>query len=488
MSTAFEAVIGLEVHCQLLTESKAFSPEKAEFEREPNAQIDFVSLGYPGSLPVLNRRVVEFAVKMGLATNCSIRSRSTLARKHYFYPDLPKGYQITQYEDPICFDGRLQVRDGSTGQARPIRIKRIHMEEDAGKSIHDRSQEYTHLDFNRCGVPLLELVTEPDIRHPSEAYEFVKSIRQIVRYLEVCDGNMEEGSLRCDANISVRPAGSQELRTKTEIKNVNSLRHVEQALEYEINRQVSIYADNGTVDQETLLWDPKTSRTKVMRSKEMAHDYRYFPDPDLPPVVVSDAELESIRASLPELANDRRRRFIETLGLSDYDATNLTEERSVADYFEDVVDAMETPEIVGRAKTCANFILTTVQGTNAADHPEGLRRVMPPRLARLLDMRMDGDLSSSAAVLLYERLIDEDRDVDELAAELSLIQVSDESTLLPMVETVISKYPAQVDQYLGGKVGLIGFFIGQVMKASEGSADPTIVRELVEAQLQRSKP
>lgn len=475
----FEAVIGLEVHCQLATASKAFSPEAAGFVREPNVQVDFVSLGYPGTLPVLNRLVVEYAVRLGLATGCSIRGRSTLARKHYFYPDLPKGYQISQYEDPICFDGSLAVNDGGGGGARPIRIKRIHMEEDAGRSVHDRGAQYTLLDFDRCGVPLLELVTEPDIRHPSEAHEFVKTIRQIVRYLGICDGNMEEGSLRCDANISVRPVGETGLRTKTEIKNVNSLRHVEQALAFEFDRQVELYRAGGHVQQETRLWDPDRNETRLMRTKEMAHDYRYFPDPDLPPVVVTDDLLERTQSRLPELPAPRLQRFIDEFGLSDYDASLLTEEREVADYFEQVVGDISGVDTTEAAKASANFILTTVlrsDGNGAGDVGTVLN---PTRLGELLTLRLGGSLSSSAAVELYARLTTDDRNVAELAAELGLIQVSDTSTLNPMVDSVLAEFPSQVEQYLGGKEGLIGFFIGKVMKLSSGAADPEVVRKLL---------
>lgn len=469
----YEAVIGLEVHCQLLTDSKAFSPEAAMFVLEPNTQVDFVSVGYPGTLPVLNRRVVEYAVRFGLATGCSIRSRSTLARKHYFYPDLPKGYQISQYEDPICYDGELVLPEE---EQKRIRIKRIHIEEDAGKSIHDRGDRNTLLDFNRCGVPLLELVTEPDIRSPADAAAFVRSIRQIVRYLGICDGNMEEGSLRCDANVSVRPSNSDELRTKTEIKNLNSIRHLEQALEHEIARQINVWSAGEAVQQETRLWNPDSSSTRVMRSKEMAHDYRYFPDPDLPPVVVASDMLEAIRSGMCELPDARRRRFGQRLALSDYDSALLTEEKHVADYFENVVDHMDGHELEISAKAAANFILSTALNdlTN-----EGADPVAPDRVAALLELRLDGDLSSSAAIEVFGCMKTDPRLPGELAEEMSLLQVSDVSAIMPLVDAVLTEHRPQVEQYLGGKHGVIGFLIGKVMKQSAGAADPTVVRELL---------
>lgn len=481
MSQPYEAVIGLEVHCQLLTESKAFSPETARFVRDPNAQIDFVSLGYPGTLPVLNERVVEFAVRLGIATSCSIRNHSTLSRKHYFYPDLPKGYQISQFEDPICYDGYLEVSDEVGKPGRRIRIKRIHLEEDAGKSIHDRTPEESLLDFNRCGVPLLELVTCPDIRTPEEAHEFVKRVRQIVRYLRICDGNMEEGSLRCDANVSIRPIGSDAMNAKTEIKNLNSMRHVQQALQFEIDRQTDALQNGGVVEQETRLWDPSKMVTRVMRTKEMAHDYRYFPDPDLPPVVVSPAVLAHVKQGLPELSAARRDRFQAEFRLSSYDATLLTEERNIADYFEEVVDACGG-DVVVAAKTSANFILTKVLRSDRMQHATGewTFAVPPGTLGELLSMRVAGELSSSAATELYEALDSGTQSVRVLASELNLLQVSDASRLVPMVDAVLTEFPSQVQQYLDGKTGLLGFLIGKVMKKSGGAADPTVVKSLIE--------
>ncbi|MDX1741844.1 MAG: Asp-tRNA(Asn)/Glu-tRNA(Gln) amidotransferase subunit GatB, partial [Rhodothermales bacterium] len=341
-ASKYEPVIGLEVHCQLSTTAKTFSPEPAAFGAEPNTHVDPISLGHPGTLPVLNARVLEYAIRMGLATHCSVRTRSTFARKHYFYPDLPKGYQISQYEDPICYDGWLEIESDVEGDSprRRIGITRIHIEEDAGKSIHDQNPRMTLLDFNRCGVPLIEIVSEPELRTPREAAVYLQKIRQIVRYLGICDGNMEEGSLRCDANVSVRPAGTETFGTKTEVKNMNSFRHVERALAYEIQRQIDLLESGSDVVQETRLWDAEAGTTRSMRSKEEAHDYRYFPDPDLVPVVVTDEMRSVAEAALPEMPDERRRRLTEQLGLPEYDASVLTEERDLADYFDEVYESV----------------------------------------------------------------------------------------------------------------------------------------------------
>ncbi|MDX1618045.1 MAG: Asp-tRNA(Asn)/Glu-tRNA(Gln) amidotransferase subunit GatB, partial [Balneolaceae bacterium] len=331
----YEAVIGLEVHAQLLTDSKAFAPVSTEFGGSPNTQVTPLCLGHPGTLPVLNENLVRYTIKMGLATNCSVSKKSIFARKNYFYPDLPKGYQISQYETPICSDGQLTIQ--ANGEQKKIGITRIHMEEDAGKSIHDQDPYHTLIDLNRSGVPLIEIVSEPDIRSPQEAYAYLSRIKQIVQYLEICDGNMEEGSLRCDANVSIRPKGQKEFGTRTELKNMNSFRNVERALEYEINRQIRLTESGKQVVQQTLLWDADKLETRQMRTKEEAHDYRYFPEPDLPPVVVTDAMLDEVRAELPEMPDVRRQRFADQYGMSAEDARILTEDRYLADYFEEVV-------------------------------------------------------------------------------------------------------------------------------------------------------
>ncbi len=488
----YEPVIGLEVHCQLATGAKTFSPEAAHFGAEPNTNVDPVSLGHPGTLPVLNERVLEYTVRMGLATHCTIRRRSTFARKHYFYPDLPKGYQISQYEDPICYDGwlDLEVDDGDGERSvRRIAITRIHMEEDAGKSIHDQKADVSLLDFNRCGVPLIEIVTEPDLRSPSEASAFLQAIRQIVRYLKVCDGNMEEGSLRCDANVSVRPRGAEELGTKTEVKNMNSFRNVERALQYEIDRQVALLESGTAVVQETRLWDADSGVTRAMRSKEEAHDYRYFPDPDLVPMEVTDEMLAIAREAMPELPDARRRRLVEDAGLPAYDAAVLTEEPDLADYFDDVlrhvVSAVEVP-LSTSAKQVSNFLMTDVlrvvkeRGISAQDFP-----IDAERLARLIVLRIGDEVSSSGAAEIFEAMLDRPDDPVDLASELDVLQVSDEESLLPAVRQVLAQNESQVAQYLGGKEGLMGFFIGQVMRTFSGSPDPRRVRELLVSELKR---
>jgi aspartyl-tRNA(Asn)/glutamyl-tRNA(Gln) amidotransferase subunit B len=487
---AYEAVIGLEIHAQLATRSKAFSPDSAAFGGEPNTHVDAVSLGHPGTLPVLNGRMVEFAVRAGLATNCRIARRSVFARKHYFYPDLPKGYQISQYDAPICEHGWLDVdvpagAPGGSGVRRRIGITRIHMEEDAGKSMHDQDPLASLVDYNRCGVPLVEIVTEPDIRSPAEAGAFLREIRQIVRYLGICDGNMEEGSLRCDANVSVRPAGVTGLGTKTEVKNLNSIRNVERAIAHEVERQVAVIEAGGRIVQESRLWDAAAGSTRSMRSKEEAHDYRYFPDPDLPPVVVDEARLAALRADLPELPHERRQRFVGELGLPAYDAGVLTEDRAVADYFEVALAALAsgapTPE---DAKAVSNFVMGDVQrvlnerAIDIAGFP-----VEAARLAALVGMRQRGELSSSAATALFDAMLERPEAPEVLAGEMGLLQVSDAGALEPVVDAVIAANPKQVEQYRAGKTTVIGFFVGQVMRAFPGSPDPKVVREMLERSL-----
>ncbi|QXD15285.1 Asp-tRNA(Asn)/Glu-tRNA(Gln) amidotransferase subunit GatB [Rhodocaloribacter litoris] len=482
----YEAVIGLEVHCQLLTASKAFSPEPAAFGAAPNTNVDPVSLGHPGTLPVLNERLVDYTLRMGLATHSRIAPRSVFARKHYFYPDLPKGYQISQYETPICEGGYVEVEGEGDGgvQVRRIRLRRIHMEEDAGKSLHDQDPYATYIDHNRCGVPLIEIVSEPDIRTPREAALYVQKIRQIVRYLGICDGNMEEGSLRCDANVSVRRKGETRLGTKTEVKNMNSFRSVERALEYEIRRQIRLLEAGGTVVQETRLWDADRQETRPMRSKEEAHDYRYFPDPDLVPVVVTEERLAKVRAALPEMPEARRRRYVETWCLPAYDAAVLTEERGVAEYFEATVAALAAgatdEEAAVAAKAASNFVMTDVlrvlneRGLAVEAFP-----IAPARLAALIRLRLEDRISSSAATELFERMLEDESDPEALARAHNLLQVSDAGALLPVVEAVLERHPKQLQQYLGGKEGVLGFFIGQVMRTFPGAPDPRRVRELL---------
>jgi len=489
-ATDYEVVVGLEVHAQLLTESKAFSPESAAFGAAPNTHVDPVSLGHPGTLPVLNDGVVRFTIRMGLATHCTIAERSEFARKHYFYPDLPKGYQISQYDQPICHDGYVEVE--VDGERKRIGLNRIHMEEDAGKSIHDRDPTASLVDYNRCGVPLIEIVSEPDIRSAEEAGAYLRSIRQTVRYLGICDGNMEEGSLRCDANVSIRPRGHDAFGTKTEVKNLNSIRNVERAIAFEAKRQVRLIESGEEVVQETRLWDADALVTQPMRSKEEAHDYRYFPDPDLAPVVVTEDLLDEIRQSQPELPEARRRRYVEAFGLPDYDAELLTDDRATADYFEAALgalsDAPSEDEAKDEAKAVSNFVMGDVlrvaneRGVDLSDFP-----VEPERLAALIRMRLDDRIGSSAASEIFDVLVESDASPVEIAEERNLLQVSDTGALEPVVDAVLAEHPDNVREYLGGKQKLIGFFIGQVMQAFPGTPDPKLVRELLQVKLEAQR-
>ncbi len=482
---SYEPVIGLEVHCQLKTASKAFSPDSAQFGGEPNSHVDAVSLGHPGTLPVLNSHVVDYAVRMGLATHCSIAERSILARKHYFYPDLPKGYQISQYENPLCEHGYVDLFGDPP---RRIGITRIHIEEDAGKSLHDQDPARTLLDFNRCGVPLIEIVSEPDLRSGREAYLYMQKIRQLVRYLDICDGNMEEGSLRCDANVSIRAVGSAALGVKTEIKNMNSFRHVERAIDHEIRRQTGLARRGKSITHETLLWDAERGETRSMRTKERAHDYRYFPDPDLPPVFVTSTMRAGLAASLPELPDDRKRRFERELGLPPYDAGVLTEERPVADYFEAVLEAVRQKDskgdIAAQAKAVSNTVMTDVlrvvkeKRVKVEAFPISARR-----LGGLVHLRLSHALSSTGAQEVFSCMLGDGREAETIAQSRKLLQVSDDAQLLPVIEAVLAAFPAQVETYRGGKTQVAGFFIGQVMRRTGGSADPVRVRELLLRQL-----
>ncbi|MFQ5631406.1 MAG: Asp-tRNA(Asn)/Glu-tRNA(Gln) amidotransferase subunit GatB, partial [bacterium] len=402
----YEAVIGLEVHVQLQTKSKIFSPSSAKFGAEENSQVDPICLGMPGVLPVLNKKAVEFAIRMGLATNCKIAERSIFARKHYFYPDLPKGYQISQYEDPLCENGYLEI-EADDSSAKRIEIVRIHLEEDAGKSVH--SEEYvaddeTLIDLNRCGVPLIEIVSGPDIRAPQEAARYLEKMRQLVRYLEISDGNMAEGSLRCDANISVRPAGSETFGTKTELKNMNSISGVEKALAFEIKRQIDTLQNGGAIQQQTLLWDADRNVALTMRSKEHAHDYRYFPDPDLVPVMVDEQWREKIKSKLPELPWIRSNRFVEQYGLPTYDADILTSERDLADYFEAVANDVK------EAKTASNWVMGEVMRVlNENKQSISAFAIQPQRLAELITLVENGVVSGSIAKKVFSAMLESEK-------------------------------------------------------------------------------
>jgi len=474
---SYEAVIGLEVHAQLLTESKAFAPVSTEFGGSPNTQVTPLCLGHPGTLPVLNENLVRYIIKMGLATNCEIAPKSIFARKNYFYPDLPKGYQISQYETPICHDGHIKIK--AEGEEKRIGITRIHMEEDAGKSIHDQDPYHTLVDLNRAGVPLIEIVSEPDIRTPQEAYAYLNRIKQIVQYLEICDGNMEEGSLRCDANVSVRPKGQKEFGTRTELKNMNSFRNVERAIQYEIDRQIELIESGGKVVQQTLLWDANKMETRLMRTKEEAHDYRYFPEPDIPPVVVTDSMLDDIREELPELPDVRHRRFMEEFGMSEEDAYNLTENRYLADFYEETLEFADNPKAV------SNVVLTEVlRVLNERSILIGEFSISPERLGGLIALRENDKINSSAMTDIFDAMLEEDKTAEELAKGMNLLQVSDTGFIEPIVDEVIEQHPDEVERYKDGKKGLIGFFIGQVMQRSKGKANPNLVRELITGKLE----
>ncbi len=472
----YETVIGLEVHAQLLTESKAFATASTTYGNSPNTQITSLCIGHPGTLPTLNENLVRYIIKMGLATNCNIARESIFARKNYFYPDLPKGYQISQFKTPICSGGHLEIQ--AEEGPKEIGITRIHMEEDAGKSIHDQDPYHTLVDFNRAGVPLIEIVSEPDIRSPHQAYQYLRRIRQIVRYLEICDGNMEEGSLRCDANISVRPKGQRKFGTRTELKNMNSFRNVERALEYEVERQIELIEEGGEVIQQTLLWDTNSMQTRLMRTKEEAHDYRYFPEPDLPTVVVDDELLNDIRTELPEMPDVRKNRFVEQLGLSEESAHNLTEDRHLADYYEEILKEGQD------AVATSNIVLTEVlRVLNEQSINIDQFTVSPHRLAELIALREDDKISSSAMTEIFDAMVEGDKSAEEYAKGMNLIQVSDTGFIEQIADKIIENHPDEVQRYRNGKQGLIGFFIGQVMQQSKGKANPKLVREILSEKL-----
>jgi aspartyl-tRNA(Asn)/glutamyl-tRNA(Gln) amidotransferase subunit B len=472
----FESVIGLEVHAQLKTKTKIFCTCSTAFGAPPNTHTCPVCLGMPGVLPVLNKKVVEYTLRMALATNCEISAESRFARKNYFYPDLPKGYQISQYELPIARHGHLDIE--INGRRRRIGITRIHMEEDAGKLSHDPDRPVSMVDFNRTGVPLIEIVSEPDIRSPEEAGAYLRQLRSIVRYLGICDGNLEEGSFRCDANVSVRRKGADKLGTRSELKNLNSFKHVEKALQYEISRQEEVLIDGGRIVQETRLWDPDKSQTISMRGKEEAHDYRYFPDPDLLPLVIDNEWIRRIQSSLPELPHQRKSRFIARYGLPAYDADLLTSDRELADYFEQCVRKFAQP------KTVSNWIMGSLLGIlNAMGKTLEESPVSPDNLAALLKL-IDADvISVRIAKTVFEEMAQTGKTAAQIVEEKGLVQISDSDAIENVVLKVIAGNPKEVEAYQNGKTKLIGFFVGQVMKETKGQANPKLVNEILKKRL-----
>jgi aspartyl-tRNA(Asn)/glutamyl-tRNA(Gln) amidotransferase subunit B len=479
----YESVIGLEVHAQLLTESKIFCGCSTKFGQTPNQNTCVVCTGFPGVLPVLNKRVVDFAIKAGLATHCDIARTSILARKHYFYPDLPKGYQISQYELPICTGGYVEV--DVNGSRKCVRLTRIHMEEDAGKNIHDAHGDSSLIDLNRAGVPLLEIVSEPDMRTHEEAGAYLRTLRQILQYLGICDGNMEEGSFRCDANVSIRPVGSETLGTKIEIKNLNSFKAVEKALEYEIERQSAALSEGEKLIQETRLWDESRQETRSMRSKESAHDYRYFPEPDLLPLVIEDDWIAEIRASLPELPAERKARFMSDYSLSAYDAELLTGRRDVADYFESAVTAHANP------KALSNWIVGDLfrvlkerkldERLYIVDWPIAAQNLA--EIVRLIDQ---GTISGKIGKAVFEEILDSGQSPQQIVREQGLEQVSDTASIESIIDNVLAVNSKQVEQYKSGVEKVFGFFVGQIMKATEGNANPQKVNEILREKLKAS--
>ncbi len=472
----YETVIGLEVHAQMLTDTKIFCGCSTIFGSEPNTQTCPVCIGMPGVLPVLNRKAIEFAIKTGLSTSCRISNYSRFARKNYFYPDLPKGYQISQYELPICENGHIEIV--VEGSIKRIGITRIHMEEDAGKNIHEGAGNYSFVDLNRAGVPLMEIVSEPDIRSPQEAVEYMKKLRAILRYLGVCDGNMEQGSMRCDANISVRPIGQKEYGTRAEVKNINSFKFVEKALEYEIKRQIKVVEEGGEIIQETRLWDSNRCITESMRGKEEAHDYRYFPEPDLVPIVVAKEWIDGIRASLPELPDTKRSRFVSEYALPEYDAGLLVAEKPLADWFEEAV------RLGGQPKTVANWVkgdlMKLLNEDNKTVEECPLR---PKQLVDMLNLIDSGTISGKIAKTVFDEIYKTGKDAVVIVKEKGLVQISDSAAIEKALDDIIANSPKEVERFKGGEEKLIGFFVGQVMKMTKGKANPQMVNELIKNKL-----
>jgi aspartyl-tRNA(Asn)/glutamyl-tRNA(Gln) amidotransferase subunit B len=474
----WEAVIGLEVHCQLLTKSKIFSGAATAYGAEANTQADQITLGMPGVLPVLNGDALKMAIKFGLAIDAKITQRSVFNRKHYFYPDLPKGYQITQYELPIVDGGKLDI-EMADGTTKTIGITRAHMEEDAGKSLHEEFVGQTGIDLNRAGTPLIEIVSEPEIRSAAEAVAYLKKLHQLVVYLGVSDGNMQEGSFRCDANVSVRKRGTEKFGTRTETKNVNSFRYVEKAIEFEIERQIGVIEAGGVIVQETRLFNPDTGETRSMRSKENANDYRYFPDPDLLPVVVTVEDIEAIRATMPELPEAKRNRFMQQYALPKYDASVLTAEASLANYYETVVKTSG-----GDPKICANWVIGDLLGLlNKQSVEIEASPVSAAALAGLVARIADKTISGKIAKEVFEAMFAGEGDADTIIKAKGLVQITDESAIAAAIDDIIAKNPGQLAEYRAGKDKLFGFFVGQAMKATQGKANPEALNRLLKDKL-----
>lgn len=472
----YEPVIGLEVHAQMKTKSKAFCRCSTDFSAPPNTNVCPVCLGHPGTLPVLNKNLVEFILRMGTASDCKIRERSIFARKNYFYPDLPKGYQISQFDQPICEHGMVEI------EGKKIGITRIHMEEDAGKSIHDFASDESLVDLNRCGVPLIEIVSEPDMRTPKEAYDYLTMLKQLVIYLDICDGNMEEGSLRCDANISVRLKGTEKFGTKCEVKNLNSFKNVSDAIEYEIKRQIELIELGGEVIHETMTYDAKARATTPMRSKEEAHDYRYFPEPDLVTVYIDEKWKSEIKATLPELPHQKTKRFSSAYSLSAYDAEVLTQNREIADYYENICKNIDKKSY----KTASNWVMGEVMRIlNDKKINISEFNISEVNLAALINLIADGKISNNIAKEVYSQMLettgrdDKNQDPNFIVTNKNLLQVTDSTEIESIIKKVIEENPKETQRYRSGETKLLGFFVGKVMKESKGKANPKTVNELI---------
>lgn len=467
----YEAVIGLEIHVQMDTETKMFCSCPVEFGAEPNTNVCPVCLGMPGSLPVINRKAVEYAVRASLALNCEVHLESIFARKNYFYPDLPKGYQISQYEKPLATNGWLEI-ELPDGEKRKVRIRRLHIEEDAGKNIHEGNKSY--VDLNRAGTPLMEIVTEPDIRSPEEARIFLETLRNIMRYTGVSKADMEKGQLRCDINVSIRPKGSDKLGTRTEIKNVNSFRFVQKALEYEIERQIKVVSEGGEIVQETRTFDPATGKTYTMRTKEEAEDYRYFPDPDLLPLVLKEEWIEEIKRSMPELPHQRLERLLSQYGISEYEAKIFVQHKELGDYFEEAVKVYNEPKMI------ANWLLNDLLGLLNEKQVQIEESPVPPEsLAELVKLIKENVISTKIGKEVIKEMVETGKSASKIVEEKGLKQITDESEIRRIVEEVVSRFPKEVERFKAGEEKLIGFFVGQVMRETKGKANPRLVNQIL---------